>query len=184
MESSGAQPLGREEQRNDSPLSGVQGPREKPGPISASPTAQPMGVSPTSFIFHEVIPYDGKSATGGWQETDCETVRFVGPAGGFFGPPVKIDVNLVVGVPIKNQGQGFITKNRAHNESIDAANIAGMEVVSLLLDDEITPSQVPQFFINLMSVHLLIDGRRITTCSGGSNKTALQFALGNRGRLG
>ena len=124
-----------------------------------------------------MIPDDGTDIGGGWQETECETIRFVG-GGPFF--PTSIDVQILVGVPIRNKRQGKITPQRAHDESVEAANLAGMEVTALLNVGEISPSQIQSYFINLMSVHLLIDGRRVTTCSGGSKKLSLSFTPGDQ----
>jgi hypothetical protein len=141
-------------------------------------TSPLAGVSPSSFSFHTVIPDDGTGVSGGWQETDCETIRFVG---GFPFFPTKIDVQLRVGVPLRNQRQGIITPLRAQQESIDAANLAGTEVLALLLDGDISPSQISAYFINLMQTHLLIDGKRVTTCTGGSKKAALSFVMNDGG---
>src|ERR1700729_3742095 len=96
-----------------------------------TPEASPLaGVSPNSFSFHTVIPDDGTGIGGGWQETDCETIRFVGGSPFF---PMSIDVQVLVGVPIRNQKQGKITPLRAHEESVAAANLAGLEVTALLI---------------------------------------------------
>jgi len=133
--------------------------------------AVPMGVSPDAFSFHTVITDDGKGPSGGWQETDCETVRFKSPMF-FFLPPTVIDVRVRVGVPIRNQKQGVITPSRAQLESVEAANLAGLEVTAALNAGDIIPSQVEAMFIQLMNFHLLIDGRRVTTCTGGSKKGA------------
>lgn len=125
------------------------------------------GVSPATFIFHTVIADDGKGPSGGWQETGCETVRFKSPTFSIL-PPTVIDVKVRVGVPIRNQRQGVIKPDRVQIESVEAANLAGMEVTAALNAGEIIPSQVERMFIALMNVHLLIDGRRVTTCTGGS----------------
>jgi hypothetical protein len=137
------------------------------------PNIRGGGVGPDSFKFKEKIPDDGQGEAGGWQETDCELVRFVSP--GFL--PTVIDVRLVVGVPLRNKKQGKITPQRAQAESQEAANLAGLEVTAMLNAGEIIPSQVPQIFMNLMRVHLLIEGRRVTGCSGGTRRADAVFTF-------
>jgi hypothetical protein len=126
-----------------------------------------MGVDPSAFIFHTKIPDDGKGPSGGWQETECETVRFKSPMFSIL-PPMVIDVKVRVGVPIRNKRQGLISRDFAHEQSVEAANLAGLEVTAALNAGNIIPSQVQAMFISLMNVHLLIDGRRVTTCTGGA----------------
>jgi len=124
-----------------------------------------MGVDPALFIFRTKVADDGKGPAGGWQETDCIPVRFVSP---MFFRPISIDVRLRVGVPIRNQSEGVIKAESAQFESAAAANLAGMEVTAALNAGDIIPSQVEPMFINLTQHHLLIEGRRVTHCTGGS----------------
>jgi hypothetical protein len=158
--------------------SGAAGGAGNTGVDASSDGAMPMGggVVPSVFIFHTVVPDDGQGVAGGWQETDCITpVRFDSPPDF---PPMPIDVNLVVGVPLRNKKQGKISPRFAQAESAEAANLAGLEVTAMLNAGEISPSQVPQMFITLMQHHLLIEGRRVTSCSGGSKKGTMESQFG------
>lgn len=118
-------------------------------------------VDPSTFNFHVLIPLSG-SGPGGWQESDCETIRFRPPFG--FPPSFSFDVKTLAGCPLRNTRQGDVSARFAHTEAVDAANIAGIEVVGLLDDGGLSPSDAPVTFRRLMHVHFNVDGNRVNSC--------------------
>jgi hypothetical protein len=95
---------------------------EEGSPESTSgngPSGLPIGsFSPSDFKFVTVIPDDGKSEPGGWQEAKVvlKFKRLIGVTYETFSCP-----QMTIGTPLRNETQGKISAKRAAKESADIA---------------------------------------------------------------